>query len=213
MQLLSSFVPTCFEFWLFLHDVFEWGDGITILTHLDKHCANVLQNLESEGQEVGVEGHGHGYIWRSQVKVHGWEESEYGSRNVWGFICISYCTLSMLYTVLGALHNHWGRRPRWLCNIGKVSKHMEFGDRYLIMTYMRVIVHDFRYICYSQSIKGCYTCHNLNILCMLTSLLHALAGPPHCLVCILYLVESHAVHLDSLRVLLLLHIDIPHVDT
>lgn len=48
---------------------------------------------------------------------------------------------------------------------------------------------------------------------MLTGILHALADPPHCLVCILYLVESHAVHLDSLRVLLLLHIDIPHVDT
>jgi len=90
---------------------------------------------------------------------------------------------------------------------------MEFGDRYLIMTYMRVIVHDFRYTCYSQSIKGCYTCHNLNILCMLTGILHALAGSPHCLVRILYLVESHAVHLDSLRVLLLFHIDIPHVDT
>jgi len=48
---------------------------------------------------------------------------------------------------------------------------------------------------------------------MLTGILHALlAGSPHCLVRILYLVESHAVHLDSLRVLLLLHIDIPHVD-
>ena len=36
---------------------------------------------------------------------------------------------------------------------------------------------------------------------------------PHSLVWVLYLIKSHTVHLDSLRVLSLLHIDVSHVDT
>ena len=44
----SSHVQTCFEVRLFFHDVFKWGDGVSILAHPDKHGANILQNLQSE---------------------------------------------------------------------------------------------------------------------------------------------------------------------